>query len=134
MPSESDIIQIVASLVGQALPGLVADQLDAAAEQTDDPIAEALGGIMASYVRENGTDNVEHLAAGLADYVSGQSDNPSAIFTLGLSATELTKLTNALQDAEAEQRAKSARQVAKLGTMLGSMLGLLVKSALKAVG
>lgn len=114
------------------LPGFLGDALETAAGKVEDPFAKLAVGLLARYARTNTADNVELLADELADYIQGRSKNPSEVFALGLTAADLSDLTDQLQTAEAAHVKRVAQALRKLGTQLGTVIKILGVAAFRA--
>lgn len=126
-----DLIDLVGDALTEAIPDLVGTALADAAKKTKDPLLKATVGIVAKFARENTGEAVTVLADELSDFIRGRT-NPVAVMGMGLSARELSDLTDALQDAESAHRVKVSRDLQKFGTQLGVWLKILGVAAVKA--
>lgn len=123
----SDLAETILEAVGDVARDIgvpfVVDAINKAKDkvQDDEPLGALALGLLATYIDKNGADGIDEAIDAIADAVSG--DNPSAVFELGLSARDLTDLTDALQDEEAERRERVSAGLRAFGVKLGEWLG-----------
>lgn len=130
--SEKDaIIDAITGAIGIAVPGMLSDAVDSLAAQEDDPLVSGVLGIVADFVRQNGTEAIMELGEQLQGLIDGS--DPMAVYKLQGTGLYLSDLVDALQDAEAARKKKAARMAAALSIALADIGNVLVKAVVTAL-
>lgn len=124
MRPEKIIADAVTDIVAEHAPSLLADALSNAAAQTEDPLAEATLNIIASIARAEGPAAVNAASDAIVGLIDG--NNPIAAFEFRDHPDELDALVNALQTAEAKQKAEAKKWARVAGATLKQFAGLVV--------
>lgn len=133
MSIKNTIIEGVAKALQTFVPKAVAESLEGQAEKTEGAMSKAVLMLFADYARTEGTKGIDALAASVK--LALDSDDPNDILSLATKhdALYMSNLVDALQSAEAEDKAKASALVTTLGIVLSSIGEILIESAISAV-
>jgi len=125
------IIDAVTDALGAAVPDAVSSALDALGAKEDDPLLTSVLGIVADFVKANGTEAIEAIGEELQSLVDGT--DPMAAYKLKQSGLYLSDLVDALQGAEAERRERASRMTRALSIALADIGNVVVKGVSAAL-
>ena len=132
MSIKNTLIEGVATALQAFVPKAVAESLEGEADKTDSAMGKAVLMLFADYARTEGTKGIDALASSVKKALD--SDDPNDILALATKhdALYMSNLVDALQSAEAEEKAKASALVTTLGVVLASVGELLIESAIKS--
>ena len=115
------------------VPTAVAESLEGQAAETDSEMGKAVLLLFADYARTNGADGIGALADAVKRALD--SDDPNDILVLATKhdALYMSNLVDALQSAEAEEKARCAAMCSVIGVVLGNIGALIIDAAIGAV-
>ena len=131
MSDKQAIIDAVTSVLGSNVPDIVGEAVDSLAAKEDDPLVSGVLGIVADFVRVNGTDAIEDVGEKLQALIDGT--DPMAAYKLQGSGLYLSDLVDALQSAEAERKEKASRMTRAVSLALADIGKVLVKAVVVAL-
>lgn len=131
MSEREAIIDAVTTALSASVPGVVSEAVDALAEKEDDPLVSGILGIVADFVKMNGTDAIEDVSEKLQALIDGT--DPMAVYKLQGDGLYLSDLVDALQDAEAVRKAKATKMTRALAVTLADIGNVLVKAVVLAL-
>ena len=105
--SDKAIVAAISSALGKQIPSLVSGAVDDLAAKEDDPLVSGVLGVIADFVKMNGTDAIETVGENIQALIDGS--DPMAAYKLEGDGLFLSDLVDALQGAEAERKAKASR-------------------------
>lgn len=132
MSIKNTIIEGVAAALQSFVPKAVAESLEGQAEKTEGAMSKAVLMLFADYARTEGVKGIDALASSVK--LALDSDDPNDILRLSAKhdALYMSNLVDALQSAEAEDKAKASALVTTLGIVLASIGEVLIESAIKS--
>ena len=132
MSIKNTLIEGVATALQSFVPKAVAESLEGEADKTASAMGKAVLMLFADYARTEGTKGIDALASSVKKALD--SDDPNDILALATKhdALYMSNLVDALQSAEAEEKAKASALVTTLGVVLASVGELLIEAAIKS--
>jgi len=131
MSEKESILDAVTKSLTKAVPGAVSEAVQSLANKEDDPLVSGVLGIVADFVKENGTDAIEDVAGHLQSLIDGS--DPMAIYKLKESGVYMSDLVDALQGAESARKARATRMTRALSIALKDVGTVVVKAAVLAL-
>ena len=131
MSEKESILEAVTKSLTKAVPGAVSDAVQSLAAKEDDPLVSGVLGIVADFVKANGTDAIEDVAGHLQSLIDGS--DPMAIYKLKESGVYMSDLVDALQGAESARKARATRMTRALAITLRDVSTVVVKAAILAL-
>lgn len=130
---KTSLINGVSTALKSMVPGAVAGALEEQAEQANDAMGKAVLLLFADYARTNGSKGIDALADSVKRALD--SGDPTDILALATKhdALYMSNLVDALQSAEAEEKARAAAMCSTIGVVLGNIGELIIEAAIGAV-
>ncbi len=130
---KTSLIDGVSVALKAMVPEAVAEALEGQADKADSAMSKAVLTLFADYARTQGGVGIDALADSVKRALD--SDDPADILTLTTKydALYMSNLVDALQSAEAEDKAKAAAICGTVGVLLGNVGELILEAAIGAV-
>lgn len=121
----NNLIEIVGEQLKRKLPEAVKRGLAKLADDAamnDRPAEAAVLSILADYAVDMTPEAVDALSGHLIDLIDGKKDATIALYNLGeLDAHDLSRMTDALQTAEADDKARAREWARNAGSLIGDV-------------
>ena len=130
---KTSLIDGVSVALKAMVPEAVAEALEGQADKAESAMSKAVLTLFADYARTQGGVGIDALADSVKRALD--SDDPADILTLTTKydALYMSNLVDALQSAEAEDKAKAAAICGTVGVLLGNVGELILEAAIGAV-
>jgi hypothetical protein len=127
------LIDGVATALKAMVPKAVAEALEGQASEAEGAMTKAVLMLFADYARTNGSEGIDALADSVKRALD--SDDPNDILVLATKhdALYMSNLVDALQSAEAEEKAQCSMMCSTIGVVLGDISELIIEAAIGAV-
>jgi hypothetical protein len=130
---KTSLIDGVTGALKAMVPGAVAEALEGQADKAEGAMSKAVLLLFADYARTNGSEGIDALADSVKRALD--SDDPADILALATKhdALYMSNLVDALQSAEAEEKARASAICGTIGVVLGNIGELILEAAIGAV-